>query len=31
MVRRKVRPARCIESVPDKCGQTAGPVEHSNS
>ncbi|MCI50693.1 hypothetical protein A2U01_0071937, partial [Trifolium medium] len=25
-----VRPAPCIESLPDKDGQTAGPVEHNN-
>ncbi|MCI56614.1 hypothetical protein A2U01_0077865 [Trifolium medium] len=30
MVRRRVRPAPCIESLPDNGGQAAGPVEHSN-
>ncbi|MCI39815.1 hypothetical protein A2U01_0061047, partial [Trifolium medium] len=27
MVRRRVRPAPCIESLPDKGGQAACPVE----
>ncbi|MCI97623.1 hypothetical protein A2U01_0118924, partial [Trifolium medium] len=27
MVRRRVRPTHCIESLPDKGGQAAGPVE----
>ncbi|MCI89071.1 hypothetical protein A2U01_0110359, partial [Trifolium medium] len=27
MVRRRVRPAPCIESLPDKSGQAACPVE----
>ncbi|MCI67345.1 hypothetical protein A2U01_0088604, partial [Trifolium medium] len=27
MVQRRVRPATCIESLPDKGGQAAGPVE----
>ncbi|MCI80479.1 hypothetical protein A2U01_0101750, partial [Trifolium medium] len=27
MVRRRVRPAACIESLPDKGGQAASPVE----
>ncbi|MCI20012.1 hypothetical protein A2U01_0041172, partial [Trifolium medium] len=31
MVRKRVRPTPCIESLPDKGGQTVGPVEHSNS
>ncbi|MCI49672.1 hypothetical protein A2U01_0070916, partial [Trifolium medium] len=31
MVRRRVRPALCFESLPDKSGQTADPVEHINS
>ncbi|PNX84192.1 putative iron/ascorbate oxidoreductase [Trifolium pratense] len=30
MVRRRVRPAPYIESLLDKCGQAAGPVEHGN-
>ncbi|MCI51204.1 hypothetical protein A2U01_0072448, partial [Trifolium medium] len=27
MVPRRVRTAPCIESLPSKCGQVAGPVE----
>ncbi|MCI69544.1 hypothetical protein A2U01_0090807, partial [Trifolium medium] len=27
MVRRRVRPTPCIESLPDKGGQAASPVE----
>ncbi|MCI94675.1 hypothetical protein A2U01_0115973 [Trifolium medium] len=27
MVRRRVRPAPCVESLPDKGGQAAGTVE----
>ncbi|MCI56906.1 hypothetical protein A2U01_0078157, partial [Trifolium medium] len=30
MVRRRVQPAPYIESLPDKGGQAADPVEHSN-
>ncbi|MCI64189.1 hypothetical protein A2U01_0085447, partial [Trifolium medium] len=30
MVRQRVRSVPYIESLPDKCGQTAGPVEYSN-
>ncbi|MCI65491.1 hypothetical protein A2U01_0086749, partial [Trifolium medium] len=30
MVRRRIRPAPCIESLSDKDGQTASPVEHSD-
>ncbi|MCI55853.1 hypothetical protein A2U01_0077104, partial [Trifolium medium] len=30
MVRRRVQPAPCIESLPDKGGHAAGPVEHNN-
>ncbi|MCI88752.1 hypothetical protein A2U01_0110039, partial [Trifolium medium] len=30
MVRRRVQPAPCIESLPDNGDQAAGPVEHSN-
>ncbi|PNX94529.1 hypothetical protein L195_g017706 [Trifolium pratense] len=31
MIQRMVRPAPCIESLPDIDGQTADPVEHRNS